>query len=318
MSIINSISYLFVLKDILLIAKNSKEQQLVKAMLPTRAVIWLLSISAGLQSASAILPNVNIMYIYSKSGVYSGFTGTTLEEMWVDLIKEKVATDPTWPFNVTLELFDGQSDCDLIDSVMSNRLNDTSLPPIVAIVAEGDFCGPGAQSARTATRFRIPIIMSVFNPDLSSNWTKMPPDQDMAFLMEGAAVRTQRETVDALTSVGAKTAIAVAYSSHMADNYDTHTCFGAADLLETRGIKILDTITIPFEAEWGDVRAIANDIKKKDPDVLLWCDYLTWYDDLRYEDLFIMKHLKEIDYTPNAVSILDCVDNGDYRDPGTA
>lgn len=47
-------------------------------------------------------------------------------------------TIPNWPIKMVLGAHDIKGNCTLISGVMENRLRNTSLPPIAAIVAEGN------------------------------------------------------------------------------------------------------------------------------------------------------------------------------------
>jgi hypothetical protein len=72
---------------------------------------------------------------------------------------------------------------------MENRLSNTTLPKIAAIIGEGDDGYPGSMMSRIAAKYQIPIIMTALQPDLHTLDYRMPDAQNTFFLMLGATYK---------------------------------------------------------------------------------------------------------------------------------
>lgn len=269
----------------------------------------LLLLAVSVQVSTAYVQNIHGLFIYGTGGDYGQATSTVVDEIWTDKLREKLDIDPTWPFNLTWEFMDTHSDCSLTTSLMESRLNDTSREPILAIVAEGDLCGPGSQTARVAARFGVPIIMSTFKPDLTTDYVRMPDDQNTSFLMMGPSVRAFREIVNTFLTAGAESAVVV--GTTLFAQYNTRSCFGAADLLESRGVNIMGRYVITHLDTHESVTEIIKEIKVLNPDVVMWCSIESCTVSA-LEGLQPLPIMQELDYLPKAMSLLDCIDNFDY------
>ena len=61
-----------------------------------------------------------------------------MAKKWQSLLQEKVDTDPTWPFDASLEFYDVQSDITLTTNMLTWRFGNATaglMPPVTAIYA---------------------------------------------------------------------------------------------------------------------------------------------------------------------------------------
>ena len=270
----------------------------------------LLSISSV--SAAVALPNTHVMFLYSSIGGYANYTDLKfLAPYWQTHIKSMIQQHPTWPFDVSIEIYDIQSNCTLIKSIMETRILDKSKPPITVIVAEGDDCPDqnlmGCGSAQIAGQFGIPILLTGFNPDLAGEFYTFPPQQNTSLSMIGPTYRTLRQTVDTYIEVGVKTVVSVANVRY--DYYNRHTCNGAASVMAARGVKVSGTFTI-LDTDNGDVvTTIIQQIKNLNPDAVLWCDWGACALSDQIAEFLPMQKFKDANYLPKALNLLDCLDS---------
>ncbi len=84
------------------------------------------------------LPKANIMVLYSGDGALWGIAdGLTINKHWEKVLKAKVDSDPTWPFDATLEFYDVHSSDVFTDQFLKWRFANASLglkPPVTAIM----------------------------------------------------------------------------------------------------------------------------------------------------------------------------------------
>jgi hypothetical protein len=256
---------------------------------------------------------IRIMALYNRKGDMANYTEMhLLAPLWEQYVNNKSLHDPSFPFNVTVDSFDGETNCSLINHIMETRIKDPSYPRVDAIIAEGDNCGPGTESARVAAKYKIPIILTSFNPDRTGDDYKMPDSQNTSFLMVGTTVRTFRQLVKSYAQTGVKSVIAV--GSQRRDKYNSHSCHGAADYLETYGVEVKGKYTIELGDSTPRVLEIINEIKDLNPDAVLWCDWRACKTERFYDEFFPLKIFKEIDYLPKAFSMLDCINSRVIKD----
>jgi hypothetical protein len=150
--------------------------------------------------------------------------------------------------------------------------------------------------SRVAAKYQIPIILTGLQPDIHTTDYIMPTAQNTSFLMFGPLVRAFREAVNSYVEKGAKTVVAVANERY--GNYNIHSCFESADLLEVRGAKILGKFKITYEDDRSRVVDLVNVIKKLNPDVVLWCDWSACASTNDIEEFFSIPVFKAANYLP--------------------
>jgi hypothetical protein len=107
-------------------------------------------------------------------------------------------------------------------------------------------------------------------------------------------------------NAGVKTLASVAYinDEDFGDVYDRDSCLAAArDIAAPKGLTVSE-FTFPMTASRQDVMDVAKKVKALDPDAVFWCDWRSYY----YEDAqhrFVIPILKEIDYLPKTLSVMD-------------
>ena len=93
-----------------------------------------------------------------------------MAKKWQSLLQEKVNTDPTWPFDASLEFYDVQSDITLTTNMLTWRFGNSTaglMPPVTAIYA------PETNGMLFSSLFLIvfrffPVFQSYFHPTLHS------------------------------------------------------------------------------------------------------------------------------------------------------
>eukprot|EP01042_Synura_sphagnicola_P004971 gene4971-6333_t len=98
----------------------------------------------------------------------------------------------------------------------------------------------------------------------------------------------------------------VAVAKYDSDKYNEHTCFGAAALAATRGIKVLDTISLMDSAVVEEIVGNLRDNLK--PDAVIWCDWAACALPDSIQQYNPLPYFKKANYLPKALSMLDCVD----------
>jgi hypothetical protein len=245
---------------------------------------------------------IHIMALYNLDGGMANYTEMALlSPEWEYYINNKSSNGAYFPFNVSVTHANGETNCTLINEILETRINNHDLPVIDAIIAEGDNCGPGTESARVAAKYKIPIILTSFNPDRTEDDYKMPDSQNTSFLMVGSTVRTFRELVKDYVQTGVKSVIAV--GSQRRDKYNSHSCHGTADYLETLGVEVKRKYTIEVGDSTPQVLEIINEIAELDPDAVLWCDWRACTTPEFYEEFFPLEFFRDIDYLPKVIII---------------
>ena len=224
-----------------------------------------------------------------------------MAEYWVEHLQEKLQNDPTWPVNVTVEFFDVNSSEITASMYTENRIKHKSLPSVTGIIGpEGDLVGQAVGAV--AAKYNIPCILAVTNP--SSTVVGRPSYFNTSFLICPAAVSQFRTLVDVYVSKKVKTMVAVA--KYDSDKYNEHTCFGAAALAATRGIKVLDTISLMDSAVVEEIVGNLRDNLK--PDAVIWCDWAACALPDSIQQYNPLPYFKKANYLPKALSMLDCID----------
>ena len=250
-----------------------------------------------------ILPNITILAFYASTGVYNyGYGIDTLVRSWGDYLTHRAQTDPTWPFQAHVELIDYQSNLTYLDGVMKARM--TGPDRVGAVMAPE---GPvGVYYAPYVARFGVPYILTTSNPSPIN--ATLPTDQATAFYIEAPAMYTFRALIDQYVEVGVTTLATVLYSDPADAGYNYWSCHGTATYLAVpRGITYLAEFTLYSNSTQRDVNRVAAQLKELDPDAVMWCDWQSCsFSDPASTARFGLSALKAVDYTPKAVTFLDC------------
>ena len=100
-------------------------------------IALLLTSAAAVTMKNVVRMKAHVMVMYSGSGSFWGISDTyTVAKKWQSLLQEKVRTDPTWPFDASLEFYDVKSDMMLTTNILTWRFGNASaglMPPVTAI-----------------------------------------------------------------------------------------------------------------------------------------------------------------------------------------
>jgi hypothetical protein len=250
-----------------------------------------------------VLPNITVLAFYASTGVYNyGYGIDILVRSWGDYLTHRAQTDPAWPFQAHVELIDYRSNLTYLDGVMKTRIG-TGTTVGAVLAPEGPV---GVQYAGYVGRRGIPYILTTSNPS-PVNQT-LPPDQTTAFYLEAPAMYTFRALIDQYVGVGVRTLATVIYSDAADAGYNYWSCHGtAAYLAVPRGIAYLAEFILYSNSTATEVQGVVAQLRQLDPDAVLWCDWQSCsFDDPDSNARFGLSALKAVDYTPKAVTFLDC------------
>jgi hypothetical protein len=276
-------------------------------LFPIWALIGAINITIKVATATTkAKPNVTIVALWASEGDYNyGMYTDMLINYWAEHLAEREMNDPTWPFHTSVELYDYKSDTDVLENYLQTRLNSSlGHPPVSVVLApEGNL---GYDYGYIATKFQIPYITTSSNPDPVT--TGLPPGLASAFFIEAPSMYTFRSFIDTYVTTGVKSLATVSYSDDNDAGYNYWSCFGAAEYLGVpRGIKHVKHYDVYRNSTKEDTLRIANELKKLDPDAVLWCDWQSCtYSDTNATDRFSMTAMKGADYMPKAMGFLDC------------
>ena len=250
-----------------------------------------------------MLLNVTVLIFWSSQGVYNyGYGIGDLAKYWSQQLHDKENNDPFWPFKSNIEIIDYASNVTYCKSFLSERL--AKKPSVSAIMAPE---GPvGVLLAPIASKNNIPYILTTSNP--SPIRYELPVEQSSSFYIEAPAMYTFRALIEAYIRVGTKTIATVAYSDKDDAGYNYWSCNGAAENLAVpNGISHIASYNLYSNSTNDDVRAIVFELKKMEPDIILWCDWQSCtFNDTISSDRFPLPHFKDADYLSKAFTILDC------------
>jgi hypothetical protein len=244
--------------------------------------------------------------MYSSNGSLAFISDQyTLGVYWQKVLNGKKKSDPTWPLDATIELYDCYSDPIRTDSLIRNRIASKTKPPVTAIIGpETNLLGEIA--ANYGSKLDIPVILAITNPDPVN--PIIPSFFNNSFLIEPPAQYQFRELITAYIHSGVKTMISVAmYEKY--NSYNRDSCFGASSLASSRGINVLSNILIYANNNSQQIAQTIRNIRDKyNPDAILWCDWASCAlpdNIIKYNAL---PQFKAVNYLPSALSMLDCVD----------
>ena len=252
-----------------------------------------------------IVPNVTILILWSSKGIYFYNYGVDkMVQLWSSYLTSKYQNDTTWPFRANIELVDYKSNTTYVNHFLHNRLM-TNQPSKVSVVIapEGQV---GYNNAYLASKFNIPYIMPTTNPD-PINY-KLVPQFNTSFFIKSPELYTFRAIIDKYIEVGVKTIATVSYNDDSDKSYNYWSCYGAAMYLAVpRGIKYVASYHLYSNSTKTDVTNIALRLQTINPDAILWCDWQSClFTDTDSTNRFALKVLKEINYLPKTINVLDC------------
>lgn len=247
--------------------------------------------------------NVTVLAVFANSGVYNyGYWTELMVQHWAQHLQIQADRNPAWPFRVQVEYVDYRSNLTYLNVTLTQRL--AQLPKVGAILApEGQI---GFQFAPLAGSWGIPYLLTSSNPDPLR--ARLPDNQPTAFYIEAPAMYTFGALIDAYVEKGVRTVATVAYSDDADAGYNHWSCYGAATYIAVpRGIRYLAEYNLYANSTAADVHRITLALKRLDPDVVLWCDWQSCtFNDTHSSTRFGMRALKNINYLPKSVTLLDC------------
>jgi len=281
--------------------------------------IFLAVLGILLKSCAKSVPGANIVVFYSSTGVYSNvadpyFLGT----FWQANLWNKLANDPNWPFNATLEYFDLKSDTALVSNFCNARFVSNKLPNVTAVI--GPFGTPvGYAVSGIAVKYNIPVIFYGVVAYATTNGVVnlLPSLSTSFFILPPGFTFTTSTVIDTYVKVGVKTMFVVYLSSPL---YSTpkSACSAALTVASKRGIQVIKTLTYTPTNSTDDLYNIVLTIKNANPDVVVWCDTLSCLvaNRIQYHPLPLFKRAN---YLPKALTLSDCLDSpltADYYNQG--
>jgi len=254
-----------------------------------------------------------IFFLHITLGSAAFITDTaTIVLLWKQHLSDMVKSNPSWPFNATIECFDTQSNSTLVTKYMEGRINDKHLPKVSAIIGP-ETAGLGLPAAAIASKYGIPCILAAVTA-YQSGKVERPIGLNTSFLIQPPAVYQFRTLLDAYIASGVKTIVAVAQTATNS-HYNVNNCFGATKLARTRGVNVIDELTYTTSSTTQDVVDIVYKLKNElKPDAVLWCDWASCAFSDNIATFNQLPQFKKANYLPKALSLLDCVDEASISD----
>ena len=261
-----------------------------------------------------------------------------MAKKWQSLLQEKVNTDPTWPFDASLEFYDVESDMTVTENMLTWRFGNASaglMPPVTAIFApetNGMYFiifsslflirkdesmtfspshrsihflpGVGGVAAMFGSKYNIPVMSSVLAPDPIN--PVQPEFLNTTFMVQPPAQFQFQEFVDSFGAIGVKSMVTVAlYEPY--DSYNADSCSGTATLAASRNVDVKEKIIIYQNYTQTDIQRVIRRIREQhNPDSILWCDWASCA--YNAESMNPLYAFKEVNYLPKALAMLDCID----------
>ena len=250
--------------------------------------------------------NVNILVLYSGSGSLAFISDTiTIAKYWEKHLADSLSSDPTWPFNATIEFIDVQSDPDITTKRLLDRINNRKLANVTAIIGpESQYLGYPA--AQIAAQYGIPCLLAVCSANIYT--PKQPQLLRTSFLTLPPFMYMFRTLVDVFVANKVRSLVAVAMLEP-GNPYNDGTCFGTAELASTRGINVLAQLTLSYSDNSEDVFNLVKMIKNNyDPDAIIWCDWASCALPDNIQTYNPLPAFRKANYLPKSLSMLDCLD----------
>lgn len=204
---------------------------------------------------------------------------------------------------------DVKSDSEYMKSWAVSRVNDTTLTPVGVFI----FNTLGFEQQEFFSQFKIPCIISSFNPNAYTQNLDQGPAYRYAYFIEPAVQYYFRELASKYVELGVKTLAAVVdlgdyiVNPNIDWSYSRDSCvLTAKEIMEPLGIELLGQFTYYIQtATHEDYVEIVKEMKDLNPDAVMICDIVlpTGYPDLA--STWILKLMKEMDYLPKAVNVQD-------------
>eukprot|EP01041_Mallomonas_annulata_P017575 gene17575-36108_t len=271
-------------------------------------IFTLFVIGASIFSAEASVhkPEVRIVMLSQQSGPGVAASVTIefplLVKQWNKHLNEKLATDPSWPFNATIEVYDTKSNPVYTAKLLKNRYSNSSLPPITVLYGP-ETTALMAPVALFSHAHNIPWVSSQYvhsiprSPIYNASFSVLPPN-----------FYQNIELINSYIDQGVET-IATVSNTYYA--YNTLTCPPTASYAETRGIKVVVQFSITPATPRSDIVEIIRQLRDQyKPDAIIWCDLYSAL--AAFSDQFNpITMFKELNYLPKALSLQDGLDSSD-------
>ena len=228
---------------------------------------------------------------------------------WRENLLSKFKNDPSWPFYPVVELIDIASNFTLTERILTERLIDNSSSQVTVVVgAEG---GLGRAFAYIAAEHKVPYLLAVVTT--SASIASVPIGEETAFYIEAPPQYTFKSLIDQYVKVNVKTMATVSYHDEFDGEFNYNSCYGAANSLAVpRGIQHIGSYHVYANSTYNDVKNVALQLKKLNPDAVLWCDWQSCFNE--NEERFSIQILKDINYLPKAIAVLDCFEFSNFYD----
>eukprot|EP01041_Mallomonas_annulata_P003213 gene3213-6345_t len=262
------------------------------------AILTFATITAGK------LPEVRILIVSLQTGYLNSssvyFNTRFLTKTWQEHLNYKAKSDPTWPFNATIEVHDCRSDNLYTKTLLDNRFRRSSLPPITVLMGP-EYKPLSTSVVRFASAHSIPFVFPY-----SMNDYPRPAIRNTTFSVIAPGMYINIEVINAYADHGVSSVVAVAMLGFLRN---TDVCFGVATYAETKGINFLAQYSLTQSMSRSNLYDIVQEIRDKHkPDAILWCDYYSAFPEFvdRFNPITIFK---DLNYLPKALTILDNLDN---------
>ena len=249
--------------------------------------------------------NANVVVMFSLSGDLAFISDTlTIAKYWQEQLNRKLL-DSSWPLDVKLEYYDVKSNPNLTTILLENRIQNSSLPEVTAIIGpESELLGFAA--AKIALKYGIPCLLAITNGNPIN--PVQPSFLKTSFLTQPPATYQFSALIEEFVVNNVQSLVAVTLHEPY-DTYNDNTCFGAANLAASRGINVAKRISLTKENNANDVLELVKNIRDNySPDAIIWCD---WASCALTDNIDVFNPLPAFhgaNYLPKALSLLDCID----------
>eukprot|EP01041_Mallomonas_annulata_P007468 gene7468-15283_t len=248
-------------------------------------------------------PEVRIVVLTQASGpavaAAVGLDSKFLITQWDKHLKEKLATDPSWPFNATLEVYDTKSDPSYTAKILKARYSNSSLPPVTVLY--------GPETVMLSAP--IPLFSRAHNiPWVTAQFlhaVPRPTIYNTSFSVSPPNFYQNIELINAYLDHGVKT---IAFVTNTFYAYNTATCPTTANYAIARGLQVVAQLTLTPTTPRSDIVEIVRQLRDEyKPDAIIWCDIYSGLAGFT-EQFNPAPMFKELNYLPKALSLQDQID----------
>ena len=241
--------------------------------------------------------NITVLAMYSLEGDLAFlFQITAMLQLWQSHLFDKAQSDKSFPI-ISVEFIDARSDPIFSRDVFNDRINNRSLPNVTAVL--GPETTVGSYVSAEAARYGIPVVLVECDPD---------PSLTTGYFVIPKTMYKCRAVVDQYLAVGVESLVVVAMRESYED-YNINTCFDAADLAASRGIRVTKIVLEDYYS-LEDVISVVKTIRDiYNPDAVLWCDWAACQvDDQVFRNALLAFH--QTNYLPKSLTMVDCLYGG--------